>query len=105
MLGNALAMKGLSNDERLRYQNEFSLKRKEKTTGFLLAFALGDFGAHRFYLGETGLGVLYLIFFWTLIPCLIGIIEAVFLMSRRVQRYNENLSNEIIISIIAMREP
>ena len=103
MLENTLAMKGLSNDERLLYQNEFSSKRKEKTTAVLLAVLLGGFGAHRFYMGDTGLGVLYLLFCWTLIPGLAGLVEA-FMMGGRVQRYNGNLSNEIVIGIKAMRE-
>jgi len=34
---------------------------KSKVTAALLALFLGDLGIHRFYLGETGMGVLYLI--------------------------------------------
>ncbi|RKO71209.1 TM2 domain-containing protein [Sphingobacterium puteale] len=41
---------------------------KDKTTAALMAFFLGGFGAHRFYLGQIGLGFLYLLFCWTLIP-------------------------------------
>ena len=31
----------------------------------LAAMFLGDFGAHKFYLGHNVAGFLYLIFFWT----------------------------------------
>lgn len=48
-----------------------------RLTAGLLAILLGDFGAHKFYLGQTGLGILYLCFFWTFIPGIIGIIEGV----------------------------
>jgi TM2 domain-containing membrane protein YozV len=36
-------------------------RRKSKTTAALLALFLGILGAHRFYLGSWGLGVLYLL--------------------------------------------
>lgn len=49
---------------------------KSKTTAGLLALFLGGFGAHHFYLGRTGLGMLYLLFFWTLIPGFIAFFEA-----------------------------
>jgi len=32
---------------------------KEKTSVALLAFFLGNIGVHRFYLGQTSLGILY----------------------------------------------
>lgn len=34
---------------------------KSKTTATLLAFFLGGFGVHKFYLGQTGQGVLFLL--------------------------------------------
>ena len=53
---------------------------KSRLTAGLFAVLLGDFGAHKFYLGETGLGVLYLCFFWTWIPGLIGVIEGILIL-------------------------
>lgn len=50
---------------------------KSKTVAALLAIFLGSFGAHRFYLRSYGWGILYLLFFWTLIPGLIGFAEGV----------------------------
>lgn len=48
---------------------------KSKTTAILLALFLGGFGAHKFYLNQPGLGVLYLLFFWTWIPAIVALIE------------------------------
>jgi len=50
---------------------------RDRTTAGLLAILLGSFGAHRFYLGHIGLGFLYLIFFWTWIPGIVGLIEGI----------------------------
>jgi len=41
----------------------------------LLAFFLGGIGAHKFYLGRVGQGILYLLFCWTFIPAIIAFVE------------------------------
>lgn len=53
---------------------------KSKTTAILLAFFLGGLGIHRFYLGQNGRGLLYLLFSWTGIPFIISIIDAIMLL-------------------------
>lgn len=50
---------------------------KDKTTAALLAILLGGIGAHHFYLGNIGRGVIYLLFSWTFIPLIVGIIEGI----------------------------
>ena len=50
---------------------------KNKVAAALLAIFLGGFGAHKFYLGKVGTGLLYLLFCWTSIPSIIGFIEGV----------------------------
>ena len=52
-----------------------------KTTAALLALFLGGVGAHKFYLGRTGMGLLYLAFCWTLIPALISLVEGIQFLS------------------------
>lgn len=49
---------------------------RNKTLAAIFALFLGNFGIHRFYLGQVGLGIFYLIFFWTTIPFFLGIIDA-----------------------------
>lgn len=49
--------------------------QKSRIAAALLAFFLGGFGVHKFYLGKIGQGFLYLIFCWTFIPAIIAFIE------------------------------
>lgn len=48
----------------------------------LFAILLGGIGAHKFYLGRPGLGIVYLIFFWTFIPAIVGIVEGLIMLSQ-----------------------
>jgi len=50
---------------------------KSKLAAGLLAILLGGLGIHRFYLGHIGLGLVYLLFCWTGIPSIIGIVEGI----------------------------
>ncbi|NMP26830.1 zinc-ribbon domain and TM2 domain-containing protein [Rahnella sp. SAP-1] len=56
----------------VRYGSQGS---KSRIAAALLAFFLGSFGVHKFYLGKIGQGILYLIFCWTLIPSIIAFVE------------------------------
>ena len=47
--------------------------QKSRIAAALLAFFLGGFGVHKFYLGRVGQGLLYLC--WTFIPAIIAFIE------------------------------
>lgn len=49
---------------------------KSRGLAMVLAFMAGTFGLHRFYLGRKLSGFMYLLFFWTGIPSLLGIFEA-----------------------------
>lgn len=55
---------------------EFS-KNPDQLTAGLLAILLGDFGVHHFYTGQTLRGVLDILFCWTGIPAIIGLIEGI----------------------------
>lgn len=50
---------------------------KDRITAALLAFCLGGFGVHKFYLGRRRQGLLYALFAITGIPFLIGFIDSV----------------------------
>lgn len=61
---------------------------KSRIAAALLAFFLGGIGVHKFYLGQTGFGILYLLFCWTFIPALIALIEFVLLLTMNDEKFN-----------------
>ena len=69
------------------FQMQYESVRRDEVVGVLLAFFLGCFGIHHFYLGRVGLGILYCCFCWTGIPAILGVIEC-FFMPGRVRMYN-----------------
>lgn len=68
---------------------------KNKYLAAVLAFFLGGFGVHRFYLGQWW-GIFYLLFFWTWIPGIVAFVEMiVFLVKDQYRwdlKYNEGKS-------------
>lgn len=59
----------------------------KKVTAGLLAILLGGIGAHKFYLGDTGMGILYLCFFWTGIPAIAGLIEGILYLTKSDEEF------------------
>ena len=58
-------------------------------TAGLLALFLGSFGAHKFYLKGYGMGVLFLLFFWTGVPFFVSIIEAILYFACPQEKFSE----------------
>jgi TM2 domain-containing membrane protein YozV len=56
--------------------------RRDRIVAALLAIFLGNFGIHKFYLGQIGRGILYLIFSWTGIPGVIGFVEGIIFLTK-----------------------
>src|SRR5262249_50224545 len=52
-------MENMTQEQRMLFQAQYGRAVKNRTTAFLLTFFLGGVGAHRFYLGQVGLGILY----------------------------------------------
>lgn len=76
-------------------RTDYASRRKDPVIALSLCLFLGGFGAHRFYLKQSGLGMLYLLSFWTLIPVIISLLE-LFVMSDRTRAYNLNVAREIL---------
>lgn len=52
-----------------------SVNGRDKNVALVLVFFLGGLGIHKFYLGQPVQGIFYLLFFWTLIPSVIVLVE------------------------------
>lgn len=63
-----------------------------KVAYILLAIFLGSFGVHKFYSGKIGIGVVFVLFCWTGIPSVIGVIEGIIAIFKRA-----DLNGNIVI--------
>lgn len=70
---------------------------RNKVIAGLLGIVFGSFGIHKFYLGKTGMGILYAVFFWTGIPGFVGFIEGILYLAMPEaefdHRYNSGLTS------------
>ena len=66
---------------------------KSKVAAGVLGILLGDFGAHKFYLGQIGIGILYLLFFWTLIPGIVGLVEGIIYLALSDYEFERRYGN------------
>jgi len=91
---SAQILQQLPEDKRMLFMMQYNSVRKNPTTAVLLAVFLGGLGAHKFYMGQIGWGIAYLLFCWTWIPAIVGLIEA-FMISGQVHKYNAQKAFEI----------
>jgi len=79
-------------------------KQLNKAVLLLITFFTGGIGGHKFYVGKTMQGILYLLFFWTSIPGFIAIIEFViyaFTKENDLQdKYPEAGGREVVIILL-----
>jgi TM2 domain-containing membrane protein YozV len=60
---------------------------KSRVAAALLAFSFGGIGAHRFYLGQWGLGLLYAVSSWTFVPSVAAFFDFVRLIAMSDERF------------------
>ena len=66
--------------------------KKNRTIAGVLAFFLGTVGIHQFYMGNVKKGLIYLLFFWTGIPTILGIMDgAVYLTEDEEDKIQEEV--------------
>jgi len=71
---------------------------KSKDTVIKYALFLGIFGIHRFYLRQYGIGLLYLLFFWTLIPLIIAIIDIVVFQMMSQEKFDSKYNTDTVVA-------
>jgi TM2 domain-containing membrane protein YozV len=69
---------------------------KDKNVAAIFALFFGSLGLHRFYLRQTGLGIFYLVFFWTAIPALISLIDAIVFFSMDKDEFDYKYNRKFI---------
>jgi TM2 domain-containing membrane protein YozV/type II secretory pathway pseudopilin PulG len=76
-----------------------------KVALLLITFLLGGIGGHKFYVKKYGLGILYLLFWWTAIPGIIALIEFIIYCTKSEtelqQAYPETSAAGLVIAIVA----
>ena len=70
--------------------------KRSRIVAALLALFLGWFGAHKFYLGRPGWGLIYLIFCWTFIPAIIAFIEFILLLLTRDDDFDRKFNAQYV---------
>lgn len=85
---NLMPVRGMFVDFEVEGQNAFAIYRglgkagsranlgtKSKAYATLLGAFLGGFGAHKFYMGSWGWGIVYLLTCWLYVPFIIALVE------------------------------
>lgn len=67
---------------------------RNKTTAGILALFLGGLGLQYFYIGKHLSGVLCILFCWTYIPVVVGLIEGIYYLTMTNKKFNEKFSGQ-----------
>ncbi|HOO97708.1 MAG TPA: TM2 domain-containing protein [Caldisericia bacterium] len=82
----------MSENIRTVFASEYHSRKKNTTVNFLLVFFLGRFGAHKIYMEQIGMFVLY---FFTAGLLLIGSLYDLFTYKAAVFHFNDNLARDL----------
>lgn len=75
-----------------------SANRRDRKTAAIFAFMLGGLGAHWFYLGRQARGVICVIFVWTFIPLIVGLIRGTQFLMMSDKEFQKEYGNGITIN-------
>jgi TM2 domain-containing membrane protein YozV len=69
---------------------------KDKSTAAILALFMGGIGVHKFYLGRIGAGIAYLVFAFTFVPALLGLIDFFILALMDQDEFNRRYNSHAL---------
>jgi TM2 domain-containing membrane protein YozV len=75
---------------------------KNRIVAALLALFLGGLGLHKFYLGQIGWGVLYLVFFWTPFPWVAAFFETIGLLVTSDEKFDRQFNPDALPAALSM---
>jgi TM2 domain-containing membrane protein YozV len=99
-LSGKTPMSGAYKQQLLAMANKELPDGKRKGVATLLALTLGLFGVHRFYLGETVAGVIYLLLSFTFVPYAFAILDAINYMSMSMVTFNLQFNIEKVLALV-----
>ena len=77
-----------------------NIRIKNQKLAIWFGLLFGCFGVHKFYLGQYGMGSLYLVFSWTLVPMIVGWVDAIRTMKMSSfnfeQRYYQRVAQQYV---------
>jgi TM2 domain-containing membrane protein YozV len=73
---------------------------RHRRTAIILALTTGWIGGHKFYLGETTSGLIYAMWFWTFIPFLVSLYEAIMLAEMNTTTFNMTYNIELVLGLV-----
>lgn len=95
---NLTLKQNLSPHQHVILASEFDKRKKSKGITFLLWFFLSTFGAHRFYLGNTGLAIAMLLLGWATL-FIWPLVDGIYCLVKKVDEMNEEIERKIISEI------
>lgn len=76
LVANLVANAGLE-EQQMQKLSQLVNSNPDRITAAVLAILLGDLGIQHFYVGQTTRGIIDIIFFWTGIPAIVGLVEGI----------------------------
>ena len=64
---------------------------KSRVAAGLFGILLGGLGIHKFYMGKIGVGLIYILFCWTGIPAIIGLVEGILYLTVSDEKFGSRL--------------
>ena len=73
--GTVMGQKKTEKNRSVNKTEKQAVKERSRTVSGILAILLGALGIQKFYRGQWKQGILCLLFFWTGIPAVVGLLE------------------------------